>query len=144
MASGEPVARAAGHDDGRAARRAVGGSRRLGRAARSVRVAWGARRRAGRLARWGVTFVVAGVWGWGVLWLVLGASGGAGALAGALVAGGGSLGLLPVHCAPRERAPGICQRGLRGVLGLLRGAPGVRGGRDVRGAGGEDPGAGPA
>ncbi|MEU1500218.1 hypothetical protein [Streptomyces sp. NPDC005732] len=54
---------------------------------------------AGRIARWGVALVLGALWWWGVLRLALVPD--AGALEGAVVAGGWGLSLLPVHCVPK-------------------------------------------
>lgn len=54
---------------------------------------------AGRIARWGAALVLGALWWWGVLRLALVPD--AGALEGAVVAGGWGLSLLPVHCVPK-------------------------------------------
>ncbi|AWW37227.1 hypothetical protein DN051_11735 [Streptomyces cadmiisoli] len=61
----------------------------------------------GRIVRWGAVLGLGSVWWWAVLRLVLAPD--AGALEGAVAAGGWGLSLLPVHCAPKSRA------GARGV-----------------------------
>ncbi|MEU8977852.1 hypothetical protein [Streptomyces sp. NPDC048309] len=59
---------------------------------------------AGRIVRWGVALGLGALWWWSVLRLAL--MPGAGVLEGAIAAGGWGLSLLPVHCAPKARAPG--------------------------------------
>ncbi|MEV7346414.1 hypothetical protein [Streptomyces sp. NPDC093544] len=57
---------------------------------------------AGRIVRWGVVLGLGGLWWWSVLRLALVPD--AGALEGAVAAGGWGLSLLPVHCVPKARA----------------------------------------
>jgi hypothetical protein len=64
---------------------------------------------AGRIARWGLAPVLGVVWWWAVLRLAL--SPHAGALEGAVAAGGWGLSLLPVHCMPKARAAGAVATG---------------------------------
>ncbi|MFI9615282.1 hypothetical protein ACIHCM_27015 [Streptomyces sp. NPDC052023] len=59
---------------------------------------------AGRIVRWGAALGLGVVWWWAVLRLATAPD--AGALEGAVVAGGWGLSLLPVHCVPRGRAAG--------------------------------------
>jgi hypothetical protein len=61
------------------------------------------------IARWGAFLGLGVLWWWAVSRLVL--SPGAGALEGALVAGGWGLSLLPVHCVPKGRAEGAVAPG---------------------------------
>lgn len=58
----------------------------------------------GRIVRWGVVLGFTVVWWWAVLRIVL--VDGAGAIEGAVAAGGWGLSLLPVNCVPRSRAAG--------------------------------------
>jgi hypothetical protein len=64
---------------------------------------------AGRTARWAAAGAFGAVWWWAVLRLAL--APGAGALEGAVAAGGWGLSLLPVHCMPKSRAPGALRAG---------------------------------
>lgn len=64
---------------------------------------------AGRIARWGLAPVLGAVWWWAVLRLALTPH--AGALEGAVAAGGWGLSLLPVHCMPKARAAGAVAAG---------------------------------
>ncbi|MFD4556163.1 hypothetical protein ACFWP5_17905 [Streptomyces sp. NPDC058469] len=64
---------------------------------------------AGRIARWGLASVLGAVWWWAVLRLALTPH--AGALEGAVAAGGWGLSLLPVHCMPKARAAGAVATG---------------------------------
>ncbi|WP_327400879.1 hypothetical protein OG194_12085 [Streptomyces sp. NBC_01288] len=64
---------------------------------------------AGRIARWGLALGLCAVWWWAVLRLALTAH--AGALEGAVAAGGWGLSLLPVHCMPKARAAGAVAAG---------------------------------
>ncbi|MET9548543.1 hypothetical protein ABZY36_25010 [Streptomyces sp. NPDC006627] len=57
-----------------------------------------------RVVRWAPLVAVGVVWWWGVLRLALAPD--AGALEGAVAAGGWGLSLLPVHCVPKGRAEG--------------------------------------
>ncbi|MFH0522348.1 hypothetical protein ACHBTE_34985 [Streptomyces sp. M41] len=59
---------------------------------------------AGPIARWGVLLGFGALWWWAVLRLALAPD--AGALEGAVAAGGWGLSLLPVHCVPKEQAAG--------------------------------------
>ncbi|WP_079051920.1 hypothetical protein [Streptomyces regalis] len=56
------------------------------------------------IARWGAALGFAALWWWAVLRLALAPD--AGALEGAVAAGGWGLSLLPVHCVPKARAAG--------------------------------------
>ncbi|MGX9884785.1 hypothetical protein [Streptomyces sp. NPDC002276] len=58
----------------------------------------------GRIARWGAALGLGALWWWAVLRLALTPH--AGALEGAVAAGGWGLSLLPVHCMPKARAAG--------------------------------------
>ena len=64
---------------------------------------------AGRIARWGLALGLCAVWWWAVLRLALTPH--AGALEGAVAAGGWGLSLLPVHCMPKARAAGAVAAG---------------------------------
>ena len=64
---------------------------------------------AGRIARWGLALGLCAVWWWAVLRLTLTPH--AGALEGAVAAGGWGLSLLPVHCMPKARAAGAVAAG---------------------------------
>ncbi|MEU3842077.1 hypothetical protein AB0E88_18840 [Streptomyces sp. NPDC028635] len=63
----------------------------------------------GSIARCGAGAGLAAVWWWAVLRLAL--SPAAGALEGAVVAGGWGLSVLPVHCVPKRRAAGAVRAG---------------------------------
>ncbi|MGW3631664.1 hypothetical protein ACWD7F_16095 [Streptomyces sp. NPDC005122] len=95
---------------------------------------------AGRITRWGVALVLGALWWWGALRLAL--VPGAGALEGAVVAGGWGLSLLPVHCVPK---PGIAGGAADGVgadreCGRWRWRRGAtRASRRLRSGGGSDP-----
>jgi hypothetical protein len=52
-----------------------------------------------RIVRWGATLGLGALWWWGVLRLAVASD--AGAVEGAVVAGGWGLSLLPVHCVPK-------------------------------------------
>ncbi|WP_435859360.1 hypothetical protein [Streptomyces neyagawaensis] len=52
-----------------------------------------------RIVRWGATLGLGALWWWGVLRLAVAPD--AGAVEGAVVAGGWGLSLLPVHCVPK-------------------------------------------
>ncbi|MDW4905497.1 hypothetical protein RB628_09095 [Streptomyces sp. ADMS] len=67
-----------------------------------------------RTVHWGALLGLGALWWWAVLRLVL--APGAGALEGAVAAGGWGLSLLPVHCVPKTR-------GAR-VAGVVRGQAG--------------------
>ncbi|AZM57934.1 hypothetical protein DMA15_27695 [Streptomyces sp. WAC 01529] len=54
--------------------------------------------------RWVPAFAIGALWWWGVLRLAFAPD--AGALEGAVAAGGWGLSLLPVHCVPQARAVG--------------------------------------
>ncbi|WP_338895767.1 hypothetical protein WBG99_08605 [Streptomyces sp. TG1A-60] len=57
-----------------------------------------------RIVRWGAALGLGALWWWGVLRLALVPD--AGAVEGAVAAGGWGLSLLPVHCVPKgRRAP---------------------------------------
>lgn len=58
----------------------------------------------GRIVRRGAVLAFGAVWWWAALRFVTGAE--TGTLEGAVVAGGWSLSLLPVHCVPKLRAVG--------------------------------------
>ncbi|WP_190017975.1 hypothetical protein [Streptomyces lucensis] len=62
-----------------------------------------------RIVRWGAGLGLGAVWWWAVVRLALGE--GSGVLEGAVAAGGWGLSVLPVHCAPRERATGALAAG---------------------------------
>lgn len=64
---------------------------------------------AGRIARWGAALGLGALWWWAVLRLALTPH--AGALEGAVAAGGWGLSLLPVHCVPKARAAGAVGQG---------------------------------
>ncbi|MEV0908030.1 hypothetical protein [Streptomyces hokutonensis] len=64
---------------------------------------------AGRIARWGAALGLGALWWWAVLRLALTPH--AGALEGAVAAGGWGLSLLPVHCMPKARAAGAVATG---------------------------------
>lgn len=64
---------------------------------------------AGRIARWGAALGFGALWWWAVLRLALAPD--AGALEGAVAAGGWGLSLLPVHCVPKARAAGAVAAG---------------------------------
>lgn len=64
---------------------------------------------AARIARWGLALGLCAVWWWAVLRLALTPH--AGALEGAVAAGGWGLSLLPVHCMPKARAVGAVAAG---------------------------------
>lgn len=52
-----------------------------------------------RIVRWGAALGLGALWWWGVLRLAIAPD--AGAVEGAVVAGGWGLSLLPVHCVPK-------------------------------------------
>ncbi|MDN0197592.1 hypothetical protein [Streptomyces sp. S.PNR 29] len=58
----------------------------------------------GRIVRWGAVLALGALWWWAVLRLAL--VPGAGAVEGAVVAGGWGLSVLPVHCVPKTGAAG--------------------------------------
>ncbi|WP_427919621.1 hypothetical protein [Streptomyces sp. cg40] len=64
---------------------------------------------AGRTVRWGAALGFGALWWWAVLRLALTPH--AGALEGAVAAGGWGLSLLPVHCMPKARAAGAVAAG---------------------------------
>ncbi|GGM08738.1 hypothetical protein GCM10010129_60740 [Streptomyces fumigatiscleroticus] len=64
---------------------------------------------AGRIVRRGTVVGLGALWWWAVLRLAL--APGAGAVEGAVAAGGWGLSLLPVHCAPRAKAAGAVGAG---------------------------------
>ncbi|MEU6257318.1 hypothetical protein [Streptomyces sp. NPDC047043] len=64
---------------------------------------------AGPIVRRGAVLGLGVLWWWAVLRLAL--SPGAGALEGAVAAGGWGLSLLPVHCVPKARATGALEAG---------------------------------
>ncbi|MEU1038732.1 hypothetical protein [Streptomyces sp. NPDC005907] len=87
---------------------------------------------AGRIARWGATLTLGGLWWWGILRLALAPD--AGVWEGAVAAGGWGLGLLPVHCAPKARAARAVvadQRAIRSPGTAGTGRRGSRGGRGM-------------
>ncbi|TQE17972.1 hypothetical protein Sipo8835_40770 [Streptomyces ipomoeae] len=88
-----------------------------------------------RIVRWGAALGLGALWWWGALRLALAPD--AGAVEGAVVAGGWGLSLLPVHCVPKGCGLGGGQ-GAQGAGG--RASPGVRG--RVRPGSGADSGAG--
>ncbi|PWI15079.1 hypothetical protein DI272_13550 [Streptomyces sp. Act143] len=61
------------------------------------------------IVRWGVALGAGALWWWAVLRLALVPD--AGALEGAVAAGGWGLSLLPVHCVPKARAAGAVAAG---------------------------------
>ena len=63
----------------------------------------------GRIVRWGAVVGLGVLWWWAVLRLALVPD--AGALEGAVAAGGWGLSLLPVHCMPKARAVGAVDAG---------------------------------
>ncbi|MEV8552973.1 hypothetical protein AB0L04_24555 [Streptomyces glaucescens] len=64
---------------------------------------------AGRIVRWGAVLGLGAVWWWALFRVVVAAD--AGALEGALVAGGWGLSLLPVHTVSKARAVGAVGTG---------------------------------
>ncbi|MEV6508345.1 hypothetical protein AB0M61_19785 [Streptomyces sp. NPDC051642] len=76
---------------------------------------------AGRIARWGLALGLCAVWWWAVLRLALTPH--AGALEGAVAAGGWGLSLLPVHCMPKARAAGAVAAGRWREAWRVSGAP---------------------
>ncbi len=78
-----------------------------------------------RIARWGLALGLGAVWWWAVLRLALTPH--AGALEGAVAAGGWGLSLLPVHCMPKARAAGAVAAGRWRAAWRASGAPGVPG-----------------
>lgn len=95
---------------------------------------------AGRIARWGAALGLGALWWWGVLRLALAPD--AGALEGAVAAGGWGLSLLPVHCVPKAGscAPAAGAHGRReGGYGVARvggASRGLRRGGALGGGGG--------
>ncbi|WP_193514733.1 hypothetical protein [Streptomyces griseoloalbus] len=63
----------------------------------------------GRAVRWGAVLGVGALWWWAVTRLLLVPD--AGALEGAVAAGGWGLGVLPVHCVPKARAEAVLAAG---------------------------------
>ncbi|MEV0323140.1 hypothetical protein ACIBKX_31080 [Streptomyces sp. NPDC050658] len=61
-----------------------------------------------RFVRWVPALLLGAFWWWGVLRLAFVPD--AGALEGAVAAGGWGLSLLPVHCVPKARAAGVASR----------------------------------
>ncbi|MDL2075604.1 hypothetical protein QNN03_04045 [Streptomyces sp. GXMU-J15] len=61
------------------------------------------------IARWGAALGLGTLWWWAVLRLAVAPD--AGALEGAVAAGGWGLSLLPVHCVPKSRAAGALESG---------------------------------
>ncbi|MFD7708441.1 hypothetical protein ACFV6E_33735 [Streptomyces sp. NPDC059785] len=89
---------------------------------------------AGRTARRGAALALAALWWWGALRLALASD--AGALEGAVTAGGWGLSLLPVHCMPRARVVGARKgSGRGGERGRGRGRRRERGCWGVRWSG---------
>lgn len=78
-----------------------------------------------RIARWGLALGLGAVWWWAVLRLALTPH--AGALEGAVAAGGWGLSLLPVHCMPKARAAGAVAAGRWRAAWRASGAPSVPG-----------------
>ncbi|GAB2939601.1 MULTISPECIES: hypothetical protein [Streptomyces] len=75
-----------------------------------------------RIVRWGASLGLGALWWWGVLRLAVAPD--AGAVEGAVVAGGWGLSLLPVHCVPKGYGRRGERRGGRGEKrggGLLLG-----------------------
>ncbi|TGB03103.1 hypothetical protein [Streptomyces sp. MZ04] len=66
---------------------------------------------AGKVVRWAPALALGALWWWGVLRLAFAPD--AGALEGAVAAGGWGLSLLPVHCVPKSRAAGVASRSRR-------------------------------
>ncbi|MEV0113968.1 hypothetical protein AB0H77_12080 [Streptomyces sp. NPDC050844] len=94
---------------------------------------------AGKVVRWTPALALGALWWWGVLRLAFAPD--AGALEGAVAAGGWGLSLLPVHCVPKSRAVGVASRsgggGAARGQGQVRrpdGAPRWLGGRTARAA----------
>nr|WP_234045206.1 hypothetical protein [Streptomyces adelaidensis] len=78
-----------------------------------------------RIVRWGAVLGLGALWWWGVLRLALAPD--AGAVEGAVAAGGWGLSLLPVHCVPKGRGlgrPGGVSGGAAGVPGGAKGGVG--------------------
>ncbi|QFR00759.1 hypothetical protein F9278_36400 [Streptomyces phaeolivaceus] len=95
-----------------------------------------------RIVRWGAALGLGALWWWGVLRLALVPD--AGAVEGAVAAGGWGLSLLPVHCVPKRRVPGRpggASGGARGgpVLGDAVGAALTRAWPPRRSGGGSGP-----
>lgn len=65
-----------------------------------------------RIVRWGAALGLGALWWWGVLRLALAPD--AGAVEGAVAAGGWGLSLLPVHCVPKGSGPGWGTGAFRG------------------------------
>ncbi|MGY0491322.1 hypothetical protein [Streptomyces sp. WG-D5] len=83
-----------------------------------------------RVLRWVPAVVCGALWWWGALRLAFAPD--AGALEGAVVAGGWGLSLLPVHALPKSRAAGVA--GMSGHHGARRvRTRAVRAGREVAG-----------
>jgi hypothetical protein len=61
------------------------------------------------IGRWGAALGLGALWWWAVLRLAVAPD--AGALEGAVAAGGWGLSLLPVHCVPKARAAGAVAAG---------------------------------
>ncbi|MER7577401.1 hypothetical protein [Streptomyces sp. NPDC126514] len=61
------------------------------------------------IARWGAALGLGALWWWAVLRLAVAPD--AGAVEGAIAAGGWGLSLLPVHCVPKTRATGALATG---------------------------------
>ncbi|WP_371576474.1 hypothetical protein [Streptomyces sp. NBC_01314] len=78
-----------------------------------------------RIVRWGAALGLGALWWWGVLRLALAPD--AGAVEGAVAAGGWGLSLLPVHCVPKGRAHGRSGDASGGAGGgpVLEGAVGA-------------------
>ncbi|MFJ3672965.1 hypothetical protein ACIPSE_41540 [Streptomyces sp. NPDC090106] len=74
------------------------------------------------IVRWGVAAGAGALWWWAVLRLATAPD--AGALEGAVAAGGWGLSLLPVHCVPRSRAIGALAAGRwRAAWGVTTASP---------------------
>lgn len=79
---------------------------------------------AGRIVRWAPALGLGALWWWAVLRLAL--VPGTGAAEVVVAAGGWGLSVLPVHCAPRERARGAVGAGCwRRAWRAVRGARGA-------------------
>ncbi|MFJ2951274.1 hypothetical protein ACIO8H_27080 [Streptomyces sp. NPDC087226] len=63
----------------------------------------------GTVVRRGIALVLGALWWWAVVRLLL--VPGAGAVEGAVAAGGWGLSVLPVHCVPKARAEGALAAG---------------------------------
>ncbi|WP_367045327.1 hypothetical protein [Streptomyces sp. Je 1-332] len=77
-----------------------------------------------RVVRWAPALALGALWWWGVLRLALVPE--AGALEGAVAAGGWGLSLLPVHCVPQSRAVGAARAKARAARAAARRQDGGR------------------